>query len=107
MEPLVTIDGINYSHPQSEVCLFDNFSMALAAGKCHVFLGRSGCGKSTLLRLIAGLLKPESGCITIDSVNHKSGHKSDQKSGWKQFLFQDYDCFPWLNVSDKIGRAHV
>jgi ABC-type nitrate/sulfonate/bicarbonate transport system ATPase subunit len=93
--PLIQIQNLNYRHPQADKLIFDNFSREMESGACHVLLGRSGCGKSTLLRLIAGLVKPQSGMITVDGGQ-------ENPAGWKQFLFQDYDCFPWLTVFENV-----
>jgi NitT/TauT family transport system ATP-binding protein len=49
--------------------IFENFSLEIEAapsGLPTVILGPSGCGKTTLLRLIAGLLKPQSGKIIFE-----------------------------------------
>jgi len=43
-------------------------SFRLDAGRTHVFLGSSGSGKTTLLRLIAGILAPDAGTVTVDGV---------------------------------------
>lgn len=40
-------------------------SLTLEAGRCYVLLGENGAGKSTLLRVLAGLLRPTYGAITI------------------------------------------
>ena len=44
----------------------DRVSLAVPAGEIHGFLGPNGAGKTTTLRMIAGLLKPDEGRITID-----------------------------------------
>jgi heme ABC exporter ATP-binding subunit CcmA len=36
-----------------------------AAGRCYVVLGENGAGKSTLLRILAGLLRPSFGRVTV------------------------------------------
>lgn len=51
----------NYNH-ESEFH-FPNFE--LEAGENLLILGNSGIGKTTLLHIIAGLLKPNSGCVTL------------------------------------------
>lgn len=44
----------------------DGVSLDVAAGEIHGFLGPNGAGKTTTIRMIAGLLRPSSGRITID-----------------------------------------
>lgn len=45
-----------------------NISLDIHSGKCTGISGRSGAGKSTLAQLLSGLLKPSSGCISIDGI---------------------------------------
>lgn len=97
-ENLVVLYNIGYQHPESDKPIFKDFSLSLEKGKCHIFLGRSGCGKSTLMRLIAGLIQPISGQVSFP------GTDTSQKA-WMQFLFQDYDCFPWLTVFDNVHKG--
>jgi ABC-2 type transport system ATP-binding protein len=44
----------------------DGVSLSVAPGEIHGFLGPNGAGKTTTIRIIAGLLKPTSGHITIN-----------------------------------------
>lgn len=44
----------------------DHVSLSVPSGEIHGFLGPNGAGKTTTLRMIAGLLKPDEGQITID-----------------------------------------
>ena len=43
----------------------DRVSLVLPEGETSVLLGTSGSGKSTILRLLAGLITPDSGHITV------------------------------------------
>ena len=45
--------------------VLDNMDLELPAGRIVGLLGPNGCGKSTLIKLVAGLLQPDSGTITI------------------------------------------
>src|ERR1700760_2975503 len=40
-------------------------SLTLEAGRCYVLVGENGAGKSTLLRILAGLLRPTGGKISL------------------------------------------
>ena len=44
----------------------DNISFNIDPGEYIVFLGHTGSGKSTVLKIIAGLVKPDSGNIYFD-----------------------------------------
>jgi NitT/TauT family transport system ATP-binding protein len=68
-----------------------NLTFECADGEFLSVLGPSGCGKTTLLRVLAGLVKPDSGQIepTASSLN-----------GNKRILlvFQEDSLFPWMTV---------
>ncbi len=59
-------------------------------------VGQSGCGKSTLLRLLAGLMAPNRGRITIDgdATTHPRRNIS--------LAFQKPTLLPWSNVLDNV-----
>jgi ABC-type nitrate/sulfonate/bicarbonate transport system ATPase subunit len=72
-----------------------------------VFLGPSGCGKTTLLRLIAGLLKPATGMITIDDntppTNHDASVMCDVQTAQKiSFAFQEPRLLPTRTIEQNI-----
>jgi ABC-type sugar transport system ATPase subunit len=50
------------------VAAIHDVSLKIPSGTTLALLGESGSGKSTLLRLIAGLIKPDSGTILFDNV---------------------------------------
>jgi ABC-2 type transport system ATP-binding protein len=50
-------------------CAVDNISFEIKKGEVFGFLGRNGAGKTTTLRILAGILLPSSGQITIGGYN--------------------------------------
>ena len=67
MEPLLEVRNVclSYHSMTGETPALSHISFHLLPGEFLAIVGPSGCGKSTLLNLIAGLLEPEEGSITI------------------------------------------
>jgi len=109
----------------------DGLSLAIRAGEFVSLLGPSGCGKSTVLRMMAGLLVPSAGTITLDgrapgagggvgrgvagdvarnmNRNMGKGPASDMAkdttgdaTGDMGFVFQDATLMPWATVFDNV-----
>ena len=59
------LDNLNKSYGNFQA--LKNFSLTIEDGELIVIVGPSGCGKTTVLRIIAGLLKQDSGKIMLDS----------------------------------------
>ncbi len=60
----IACEGLYFSYPNG-VRAFDNISLTVPHGAFFSLIGPSGCGKSTLLRLVADVLQPEAGQLTI------------------------------------------
>ena len=69
----------------------------MESGEFISLVGPSGCGKSTMLRLVAGLITPTTGKLT---VNGKEIEKPGPDRG---MMFQKATLFPWLTVKDNIA----
>ena len=68
--------------------VLSDVNLEIEKGKIVAIVGPSGCGKSTILNLISGLIKPDSGKVT---VNGKVG-----------YMFQKDNLFKWRNVYKNI-----
>jgi NitT/TauT family transport system ATP-binding protein len=78
------------------VTALDGISIDVADQEFAVIVGPSGCGKTSLLRLVAGLIEPSAGSITLDGTA-VTGPGRD-----RGMVFQSYTLFPWLTVRDNI-----
>lgn len=65
--------NINKSYKRNKPVL-TNLNIEIPKGRIVGLLGPNGCGKSTLIKMIAGILQPDSGTITVDGnpVGEKS-----------------------------------
>ena len=59
------VKNLTFSYPASERKVLDDVSMTLDKGQILCVLGPNGAGKTTLLNCMAGLLRPESGTISL------------------------------------------
>ncbi|MGG1575481.1 ABC transporter ATP-binding protein [Fictibacillus sp. NRS-1165] len=88
--------GQTYFSKQTATTALEDITLSVSEGEFVSFLGPSGCGKSTLLSIIAGLLRPTSGTVTLRNQIIKEPHA---KIGY--MLQQDY-LFPWKTIKDNI-----
>jgi iron complex transport system ATP-binding protein len=59
--------NLDYAYPGGPLVVRD-VSLAAASGSMTAVIGANGSGKSTLIRMLAGLLQPRTGTITLDGV---------------------------------------
>lgn len=78
--------------------------LELERGALTVLLGPSGCGKTTLLRILAGLERPDAGCVTVgERILTAPGRHVPPEARGIGMVFQDHALFPHLRVADNIA----
>ena len=82
----------------NQVDALTDVHLQVAAGEFVSLIGPSGCGKSTLLRLIADLLEPTQGSITVNDKSPRQA-RLDQDYG---MAFQQAGLFEWRTVAKNI-----
>lgn len=98
MVPLLTLSKISYSYHEltGETKALENISFSVNSGEFIAIVGPSGCGKSTLLSMIAGLLFPEIGSISLNGAPIAS-----EKSRIGYMLQKDH-LFEWRSVLSNV-----
>src|SRR3984893_2517126 len=97
--PLVEVDHVRHLYRRgdaADLVVLEDVNLALRDNEIVALLGRSGCGKSTLLRIIAGLMPPTSGNVTIGGAP-VAGPASEVA-----MVFQSFALFPWLTVLENV-----
>jgi len=98
----LVLSGI--SHHFGSTAAVDDLSLALAPGEFVSLLGPSGCGKTTTLRMIAGLLHPTRGTITMDGeVISSPGSSLPPEKRNMSMIFQSYAIWPNMTVAENVG----
>jgi len=95
-----------YKLPGGELNI--QFNEDFSFGKTLGLVGPSGSGKTTILKMICGLIRPDSGQITIDNQNwFDSGTGTDLAVRKRSvgIVFQQYLLFPNMSVKENLGFA--
>jgi NitT/TauT family transport system ATP-binding protein len=85
-----------YGRGSDAVQALDDISLSVAHNEFVSVLGPSGCGKSTLVLLLAGLLSPSRGTITVQ------GQRVDGPRRTNGIVFQNAVMLPWRTVIDNV-----
>ncbi len=89
--------GITKSYGRQPV--LHDVHLDVAEGELVAIVGYSGQGKTTLMSLIAGLISPDEGAITLEG-KPVAGPGPD-----RGLVFQNYSLLPWLTVAENIALA--
>jgi nitrate/nitrite transport system ATP-binding protein len=76
-----------------------DINLSIEKGEFVAIVGYSGAGKTTFISLIAGLLKPDTGSITLNDLEITSPGPD------RGIVFQNYSLLPWLTVYENIYLA--
>ena len=72
------------------------FDIDVEEGEFLSIVGPSGCGKSTFLNILLGLIKPDSGELTL------KGRKISGPGNDRAMVFQEFGLLPWRTVQHNI-----
>lgn len=90
--PLIEFKGVNFTYPESEKKILNNFWLTIYPGEKVAFVGENGAGKSTIIKLLARFYDVDKGELLINGVNIK---ELDIDNWYKMLgvLFQDFNRY--------------
>ncbi len=88
------------THAYAGAAAVADVSFSVPGGSIAAILGPSGCGKSTMLRIIAGLVRPSAGTISIGDRDVTHVLARERRVG---MVFQNYALFPHMTVRENVG----
>lgn len=101
-QPVIQISHLSKSFGSNKV--LNDFNVTLSKGESIAVLGKSGSGKSVLIKCIIGLLKPDSGTITVlgEDITRLSNEQLDHIRVKVGFLFQSNALYDSMTVRENL-----
>lgn len=96
MPDALVIDALTFRYRREQPAVIEGLSYSCRAGTRLGVWGPNGSGKTTLLNLVAGLLHPERGTITLD------GRPTEAQRRRIAMIAADFDLFEYLSVEENV-----
>ena len=100
----VKFDDITFRYGSNTV--LEHFSLEVESGRIVCLVGPSGCGKTPLVRALLGLIKPETGTISVgDRVLFDAKKRVNVPAEKRNIgiVFQDYAVWPHMTVLENVS----
>ncbi|MDE3080022.1 MAG: ABC transporter ATP-binding protein [Paracoccaceae bacterium] len=98
---LLAVEGITKAYPG--VVANSDVSFEIREGEVHSLLGENGAGKSTLVKMIYGLVKPDSGRMTLRGAAYEPRKPGEARASGVAMVFQHFSLFDALNVAENVA----
>lgn len=98
---LLQLRGLTKAYPG--VVANKDVSFDIGRGEVHALLGENGAGKSTLVKTIYGLVKPDSGTMTLEGNSFQPPEPRAARAAGVAMVFQHFSLFDALNVAENIA----
>jgi ATP-binding cassette, subfamily B, bacterial PglK len=93
LENKIEIKNLNFRYSKDQEFIFENLNLKIPNKSYIGIVGKSGSGKTTLVDLIAGILQPNSGSISVDGKNIETNIESWRNNigyvNQETFIFDD------------------
>jgi ABC-type uncharacterized transport system ATPase subunit len=99
-ETLLTLDRLTKAYPG--VVANKDVSFTIGRGEIHALLGENGAGKSTLVKTIYGLVKPDSGTMTLNDAPFAPAEPGAARKAGVAMVFQHFSLFDAMSVAENI-----
>ena len=99
-EEVAEIRFVDVSKRFGALTAVDNLSLDIAKGQLVALLGKTGCGKSTMFNMIAGLMAPSSGRVTV--MDEDPFRNFDGYLGKMAIVFQNDRLLPWRSAVGNV-----
>jgi ribose transport system ATP-binding protein len=98
--PLFRMEGVSKRY--GGVRALEKADLTVAAGRVHAILGENGAGKSTLIKVMAGVVAPDEGRMTLEGREVAFASPAAANQAGIACIFQELSLIPDLSVADNI-----
>src|SRR4051812_19937389 len=97
-QPALKLEAVTKRYDHKAV--LDALFLSVPAGSVLGLLGKNGAGKTTLIKCALGLVRPNSGVVTLlGEVAHELSAQGKARLG---YVPQEISLYPWMRVSQLL-----
>jgi ribose transport system ATP-binding protein len=98
--PLFRMEGVSKRY--GGVRALEDAELTVHGGRVHAILGENGAGKSTLIKVMAGVVAPDKGRMTLEGNDVSFSDPAAANRAGVVCIFQELSLVPDLSVADNI-----
>jgi rhamnose transport system ATP-binding protein len=98
--PLLNAQGLSLAFGVTRA--IEGVDLTVHRGERVVVVGENGAGKSTLMKVLAGVLRPDAGRMTIDGAAYEPGSPREAIATGVAMVHQEPTFFPQLSVLENV-----
>lgn len=109
MSALASARGVSFAYGEAPLVtkVLHELSLDVEPGELTVLMGPSGSGKTTLISILAGLLRPTTGTVTLAGEEITRMDDAEVTAARRRslgFVFQAFHLFPALSATDNVAE---
>lgn len=97
---LLEVEGVSKAFGRTRA--LKSVRLAASAGEVHAVLGENGAGKSTLMKVLAGVIAPDEGTITLDGASYAPADPNEARTAGVAIVHQEPQLCPDLTVAENV-----
>ncbi|TWU40508.1 Galactose/methyl galactoside import ATP-binding protein MglA [Novipirellula artificiosorum] len=101
---MLTVTGMTKRYA---VTVLDDVSLDLRSGEIHALIGANGAGKSTLCKIVAGLVAPTHGFMTLEGRPYHPANKQAAESAGVEIVQQELNQIETLTVAENLFLSRL
>ena len=102
--PLFRMEGVSKRY--GGVRALEEAELNVHGGRVHAILGENGAGKSTLIKVMAGVVAPDKGRMTLEGREVSFPDPAAANQAGVVCIFQELSLIPDLSVADNIAISN-